>query len=366
MSLASRNLFQNKTRLAMSVTGVALSVMLILVLNGFLGGVYRQAGAYLDNTPGSIVVVQDSVRNFFATSSVLPSGTTGSVRETDGVSKTIPIASQFIIFDLHDEKQGAQAVGYDAGTGGGPWRLAEGRGVRAEDEVVVDLALAKAHGLSTGDEITAAGRDFTVVGISEGTSMWAAGLMFFSKSAVGEMTRAPDDTGLVLVTSEDGVAPEVLRDRLSDLRGADALLKSTMAANDQELFARAFGGPLRLMVGIALLVGALVVGLVTYTATVERQKEYGMLKAIGARNGALYRVVTVQAVISAVAGSALGVGLAYGAARLIMALRPEFLVEIEPQAVGWAFLIGLAMALLGALFPAHTIARLAPAEVFRR
>ena len=366
MSLARRNLFQNETRLALSVVGVALSVMLILVLNGFLGGVYRQAGVYLDNTPGSVIVVQDSVRNFFATSSVLPSGTAGSVREADGVSRTIPIASQFVIFDLHEEKQGAQAVGYDPKIGGGPWRLAEGRGIRADDEVVVDLALAKAHDLSRGEEITVAGRDFDVVGISEGTSMWAAGLMFFSKSAVGDMTRAPDDTGLVLVTPEAGVAPATLRERLSNLRGADALLKSTMAANDRDLFARAFGGPLRLMVGIALLVGALVVGLVTYTATVERRKEYGMLKAIGARNRFLYRVVTAQALISAVVGSALGVGLAYGVARLIMALRPEFLVEIEPQAVGWAFLIGLAMALLGALFPAHAIARLAPAEVFRR
>jgi putative ABC transport system permease protein len=105
VSLARRNLFQNKTRLGMSVTGVALSVMLILVLNGFLGGVYRKAGAYLDNTRGSVIVVQDSVRNVFATSSVLPSGVTKSVRETDGVSKTIPIASQFVIFELHDEKQ---------------------------------------------------------------------------------------------------------------------------------------------------------------------------------------------------------------------------------------------------------------------
>lgn len=139
-----------------------------------------------------------------------------------------------------------------------------------------------------------------------------------------------------------------------------------MAANDQELFARVYSGPLRLMVGIALLVGALVVGLVIYTATVERQREYGVLKAVGAKNGVLYKVVTAQALIAAGAGSVLGVGLAYGAARLIVALRPQFLVVIEPRAVGWALLIGLLMAILGALFPAHAIARLAPAEVFRR
>jgi putative ABC transport system permease protein len=144
------------------------------------------------------------------------------------------------------------------------------------------------------------------------------------------------------------------------------MLKSAMADNDQQLFARAFGGPLRLMVGISLLVGALVVGLVIYTATVERQKEYGVLKAVGARNRMLYRVVTTQALIAASLGSALGVGLAYGASRIIAVLRPEFLVAIEPKAVGWALLMGMVMALLGAILPVRTIAKLAPAEVFRR
>lgn len=366
MSLARRNLFQNKVRLFLSASGVALALMLILVLNGFLSGVYKQATAYLDNTSGSVVVAQDGVRNFFATNSVLPPGTVESVRETKGVSEVLGIASQFVIFELHDEKQGAQIVGYDPKNGGGPWDLSEGRGVRADDELVVDRALAETHSISVGDEISVADKDFTVVGISEGTSMWAAGLMFARKDAVEELMGAPGATSLLLVTPEDGVDPGTLRERVSDLPRADALLKSTMANNDQELFARAFGGPLRLMVGISLLVGAMVVGLVIYTATVEKQKEYGVLKAVGARNRVLYRVVTTQALIAAGLGSVLGVGLAYGAARIIVSLRPEFLVSIEPRAVGWALVLGLIMALLGALLPARTVAKLAPAEVFRR
>jgi putative ABC transport system permease protein len=366
MSLAQRNLFQNKVRLSLSAVGVALSVMLILILNGFLTGVHRQATAYLDNTPGSVVIVQEGIRNFFAASSVLPPGTVTSVRETKGVSQALGIASQFVIFELHDEKQGAQVVGYDPKSGGGPWELSEGRDVRADDEAVVDRALAKAHNISVGDKLSIAEKDFTVVGISEGTSMWAAGLMFVRKDAAQGLVGSSDATSLLLVTPERGVAPTTLRERLGDVPGTDAMLKSAMADNDQQLFARAFGGPLRLMVGISLLVGALVVGLVIYTATVERQKEYGVLKAVGARNRMLYRVVTTQALIAASLGSALGVGLAYGASRIIAVLRPEFLVAIEPKAVGWALLMGMVMALLGAILPVRTIAKLAPAEVFRR
>lgn len=366
MALAYRNLFQNKVRVLLSATGIALSVTLILILNGFLSGVYRQATAYLDNSPGSVVIVQEGIENFFAASSVLPPGTVRSVQETDGVSRTLGIASQFVIFELHAEKQGAQVVGYDPNAGGGPWKLSAGRGVQADDEVVVDRALAQAHGILVGDRLSIGERDFSVVGISEGTSMWAAGLVFVRKDAAEELMGSSNTTSLLLVTPEEGVSPTTLRERLGDVTGADALLKSTMADNDERLFASAFGGPLRLMVIIALLVGALVVGLVVYTATVERQKEYGVLKAVGTRNRTLYLVVATQALITASLGSALGVGLAFGAAWAIVALRPAFLVVIEPRAVGWAILMGLVMALLGATLPARTMAKLAPAEVFRR
>lgn len=162
------------------------------------------------------------------------------------------------------------------------------------------------------------------------------------------------------------LAPQALRERLRTLQGTNVLLKDEMIANDGKLFARVFSGPLKLMVSIAFLVGTLVVGLVIYTATVERQREYGVLKAIGARNGLLYQVVTTQALIAAGAGVVLGGGFAYAAARLIMTLRPQFLVTYEPAVVAEAVLAGLGMALIAALFPARTVARLAPADVFRR
>jgi putative ABC transport system permease protein len=61
--LARRNLLQDSTRLALSIAGVALAVMLILFLNGFLDGMYRQIAAYLEHTPGSVIVAQEDITN---------------------------------------------------------------------------------------------------------------------------------------------------------------------------------------------------------------------------------------------------------------------------------------------------------------
>lgn len=367
VSIARRNLLQDKTRLVLSVLGIALAVMLILILTGFLNGVYRQAASYLNNTPGSVAVVQNGVSNFYATTSILPPGTLEAARKTQGVTRIIPVTSQIVIFELHDRKQAAQVVGYDPALGGGPWSLAEGRGIQADDELVVDQVMAEAHNIKTGDKLTLLGREFTVVGRSKETAMWAASVLFIRKNALESLLNAPGATSMLLVTPTDGVTPETLRDRLSSyLPGTNVLLKSEVVANDKQLFARIYNGPLLLMVAIAFLVGSLIVGLIIYTATVERQREYGALKAIGAGNGLLYRIVTAQALTASVSGSLAGVVLAFAVGQLIMALRPQFLVAIEPGAIAWSLVAGLAMALLGAIFPARTVARLAPADVFRR
>ena len=72
MSLARRNLFQDKTRLALSVGGVALAVMLILIMNGFLAGMNRQITSYLDHSDGSIIVAQKGISNLLGATSLLP------------------------------------------------------------------------------------------------------------------------------------------------------------------------------------------------------------------------------------------------------------------------------------------------------
>jgi putative ABC transport system permease protein len=232
--------------------------------------------------------------------------------------------------------------------------------------VVFDRILANRHGIVLGDTVEMMDRPFTVVGLSEGTTSWMTSFIFIRKTAAEALWRTPGGSSFLLVTPPPRMTPEALRDRLTDLPGADALLKGDMIANDARLFARFFSAPLQLMIAIAFLVGTLIVGMVIYTATIERQREYGVLKAMGAHNSVLYRIVVMQALVVAGVGVLVGIGLAAGMAQLIMALRPQFLIVLEQSAIGWAVLSGMVMAVAAALVPIRAIAGLAPAEVFRR
>jgi putative ABC transport system permease protein len=220
--------------------------------------------------------------------------------------------------------------------------------------------------LSIGDPVQVLGKDFTIVGLSNGTTSWMTSFFFLRKEAAEDLLLAPGATSyLLLMTSPDASLEDVVN-RLNNLSGVNALTKREMAANDLKLFAKVFSAPLNLMVAIAFLVGTMIVGLVIYTITVERQREYGVIKAIGATNWVLYQVVLTQALAATALGTITGVLMAYGVSQWIMTARPQFLIVFDPYDVGWTLLAGLGMSIVAALFPARLVAKLAPAEVFRK
>jgi putative ABC transport system permease protein len=367
MSLARRNLFQEPVRLVISVTGVALAIMLILILNGFLAGNHRQVTTYLERSPGSVVVAQEGIDGFLlGARSVLPPGTTEAVRATPGVAEVVPILTQFAVLDLHGKQVVVYLLGYEPDLGGGPWQLSAGREPLLDNEAVVDTVMARRHGIVLGETVDVMDQQFTVVGLSEGTTSWMMSFLFLHENALQALLQSPGATGYLLVTPSTDTSAEAVTADLRTLPGTEVLLKSEMIDNDLRFYSGLFNPPLRLMVGIAFLVGTLVVGLIIYSTTVERQREYGVLKAVGAPNRLLYRVVVIQALLAAGAGAILGVGLAIIATQFIMWARPQFLLTLEPFGVVVALLAGIVMALLAALFPARTVAGLAPADVFRR
>ncbi len=355
--LAFRNLWQQKIRLALSVAGVALALMLIILLNGFLSGIYAQVTAYLDNSPADLVIAQEGITNLLSATSLLPAG----------VARVTPIVSQFTIFDLHEEKVVAYMVGYEPGQDGGPWQMKDGRFPISDDEVVLDWVMAANHSIQIGDMLDILDETFTVVGLSDDTNSWMASFFFVEKRAAERLLLTPDATSFVLLTLTPDADINTVTDRLNRrLRDVEIVPVETMRQNDLDLLVQVFAAPLQLMVTIAFAVGTAILGMVIYTATVERTREYGVLKAVGAKNYHLYWLVAQQGVVTAVLGALIGIGLAWLAAQTIMYNTPKFLIVLEPKRVLLMAGSGLLMGLLAALLPARLVARLDPAQVFRK
>lgn len=365
--LAFRNLFQQKFRLALSIGGVALAMMLIVLLNGFLAGIYRQVTAYLDYTPADLIVAQDGVSNLLSSTSTLPANTGDLARGVPGIAQVIPIVSQFVILDIHDQKVVAYMVGNEPKMGGGPWQLKAGRALADEDEVVLDWVMAERHGFGLGSTIEILDEDFKVVGLSDGTSSWMASFFFLEKRAAERLLLAPGSTSFLLLRLAPGADGTEVETRLQRrLRGVEILPAAVVRQNDLDLLISIFAVPIRMMVLIAFAVGTAILGMMIYTATVERVREYGVLKAVGIKNRQLYWLVTQQGLFTSLAGMTLGVGMAWLVGRGVMAVSPRFLVIIQPGSALITTVTGLAMGLLAALLPARYVGRLDPARVFKK
>lgn len=366
--LAWRNLARERTRLAISVGGVALAVVLILVMGGVFAGAEEHAVAYIRNQPAELWLMQGGVENMHMASSILSPGTVSRVRVVEGVEDAAGVLYANAGVDVGDALVFSYVFGVEPDAPfGGPWEVTTGVSRPARGEVVMDRVLAARHGLDLGDTVNILGRDLVIAGLSEDTFGIATSVTFVHKTTLAELMSVPADTvSYVLVQAEPGVEPSTLTARLRDgVPGANVMTRNAFAASDKEMIRQMGVDVIRAMNLVSYVVGLLVIGLTIYTATVERAREYGVLKAIGADTKRLAAVVISQAFIGAGLGVVVGIGLSYTVAVLIGTVLPEMQVLIETSALLRELPILALITALAALLPLGRIARLDPMVVFR-
>jgi putative ABC transport system permease protein len=301
-------------------------------------------------------------------SSTLPPETVARIREVDGVAEVAGVLYANAGVDLGEALIFSYVFGADPDASfGGPWNLVEGTDDLAPDEVVIDRVIANRHGLGLGDQVNILGYDLTIAGLSEGTFGLATSMTFVNKAALALLMGVPPDgASYILIRPEESADLDALGSRLRNVApDASLMTRADFAASDQEMIRQMGVDVVRAMNMVAYVVGLLVIGLTIYTATVERAREYGVLKAIGADTRNLLTVVFAQAFVSAGLGFLAGIGLAYGTAALVSSLFPEMLILIEPAQLLREAPILVLITALAALLPLGRIARLDPMVVFQ-
>lgn len=359
--LGRRTMLADRRRLATSALGVGASIALILLLEGLWGGLLIQISAYEDHVNTSFFVRQTGTKTL--AEGVVPTSALQNVRAVGGVQEADAVIARSVILDLHGTRQAALVIGYRPGGLGGPWRMSAGRAVQRDDEVVIDETLAADHGIALNDRMSLLGRSMRVVGFSTGTrSFMGVTLVFVSDHTAIQLFAMPKTATFILARASD---PAAAATAITGRTGLAVVQTSTVAAADRALYTRIFGSPLKLMVLIAFAAGTLIVALTTYSAIVDRVREYGIVRAMGATNRRLFAVVLGQTLVLTTFGTIAGWFLMAAATRIIAVLRPQFLVSLSPgTAVGIVAAAAL-MALLAAIVPTRRVTRLDPASVYR-
>jgi putative ABC transport system permease protein len=364
LSIARRNMLAGRVRTLFSVAGVAIATLLLAFVVALYRGWNEETVAYIEDTKADLWVVGNGADSFF-TPSIMFTPAFYNVDGLDGVDTVSRLIGKPM--KLRTEKDGwdSYVIGFEPGKPGGPVGIVKGSGNPRLGEIVIDDVLAKTSGLDVGDEVRAALRTLKVVGISRGGNLVLAQLSFVTYEEARILLSNDAIINFLLVKADPGQSSAVADRVKTQLKGVDAFEADAFAANSREVLQRSILPILLVIVIMAVLVGTIVVGLTVYTAVVEKEREYGILKAVGVPGRGLVRVVLEQSFVCGALGFALGIVLALVVAEIAQMLLPQ--VSTSFRASDIALILGATalMSLVASIIPTMRVARVDTLSVFK-
>ncbi len=392
---AIRELRRHALRSMLTAGGIAIGAAALVLLGALSERTSRLVEGGRDFGAGQITVsgAGGDIGTGMSRGALVAGEQLEGVRQVPGVAEVAPIvmfpvaeSPTSMPFTLAPLVFGVDAALLTRNSRSPPPRVRVGQFIPAPDgnEVVIGSQVAKRFGADLGSTIRVRGHDFRVVGVLEPTLTGpdsfvmmpfatAERLLLDSEPVLRRLTLIPGATVLPIATAaavfwNEGEDPEALAQRIRDhVPGlsvvspaqAEAQLDRTLA------FLRGVieGGGL-----VALLVATLAVANTTITAMVERRREIGLWRVVGATRAQIVGRLVLEAVLLGLAGSLLGLvagGILTHGLNVITERvgAPVFLVT--PRLVAAAALLPPALAALAALPPVLQATRRAPVEALR-
>ncbi len=365
------------------VMGITFASLLITQQLGiFCGLMARSYGAITDLGYPDIWVMDPKVQFIDDTKPLLDTQL-DRVRGVSGVEWAVPLYKGIIRARLNNGTfQSCNVYGLDdASLVGGPPVMVQGQlsDLRRAEAVIVDqigaddkLAHVAADGvtkvpLRVGDEMELNDHRAIVVGICRNNRTWQSQPVVYT-TYTRATTFAPQERKLlsfVLVKARPGQGLPALCRRITAVTGLAAQTGPDFAWTTLVYFMEKTGIPINFGISVALgfVVGTAIAGQTFFQFTHDNLRQFGALKAMGAGNGLLLRMILVQAGLVGGIGYGLGVGLAAGIGAATKRTELAFLMPGWLLAVTAAAVCLICMA--SALFSIRTVMRLEPAIVFK-
>jgi putative ABC transport system permease protein len=374
MLLARRNLFHDKVRFAVTLTGIVFALVLIIIQFGLFLGFTTTTSNNIDHSNADLWIVFRGVA-YFDTGRNFSERKFYQVLSTPGVGRAEKYMQSFGRWKRPDGRvENIQVIGFHPGSGlGEPWNIVQGSttDLKQEDSVLVDELYREKLGVrEIGDHVEIGDHRARVVGFTNGIRSFTTSPFVYTsfKSSLDYTNPASseDSTAYILVKTAAGVEPKELQKRLRErLTDVDVYTTAEFSRKTQFYWMFTTGAGLAVLTAalMGLIVGVAVVAQTIYAATMDHIREYGTLKAMGATNPYLYRVLIEQAVWSGV----LGYGLAMIVAHFIVqgsAKGGAVILMPWPMSAGM-LVLAVVMCVAAALVSINKVTKIDPAMVFR-
>ena len=348
-NLVTSNIRQRPIRTLVSVAGIALGVSLVMLFTGLARGMSNDLQRRASNVRAELIFMRPGSVQLTSSKENLDTRYVPRLKAIEGVEEALPVIRHF--------SQGTRGIGIEQ-VDGVEWdtyarvngiSMVEGRGPENANEVIIDETKARNNNYRIGDMIQPLGGDqYRIVGIYSPES---GPRVKMSLAALQQALQADGKCTFIFVKLRTPEDMEAVARRINQELPGNTIQPTRDVFTSFEKSIPYLGVFLRVLVGLAAVVSALVVMLAMYTTITERTREIGILKAMGASRGYIIGIIEKEAILISVIGLVAGFVISLITGYLIH--RAYGLVfEYSWQWATVAAAIGLVGGVLGALYPA--------------
>jgi putative ABC transport system permease protein len=353
-----QNVLHRPLRTLITILAVAIEVTLVIIVVGLTSGLLSESAKRIEGVGADIMVQPPSASVFMAFSGApMPIAIGGKLEQLEYVQAVAPVLLQFNSTGL-EIVYGIQQDSFKAVTGG--FVFHEGHDLLDPNDIIVDDVYSKSKKIKLGQTIHVLEHDFHVVGIVEHGK---GARLFVFMSTLQDMAGARDKASVFFIKCDRADHTVAVMDEIRELlpryeiRPLKDFISLMTSSNLPGL-----GAFINVMIGIAVVIGFLVIFLSMYTTIIERTREIGVLKALGASKPYIVRIILSETTLLCVAGVAGGIGLSFVMRSIFIKLFPTLTILITPSWILRAGLIAVVGGLLGAAYPAWLASRKDPVE----
>lgn len=356
------NLLHRPIRVAISVLAVAIEVIMILSITGvFIGQVSGSRASTVG--VGADMVIQPPNASFLTAvgGAPVPARIADIVRKLPHIAVVSPVISQLNTSGSVESILGIDYASYNALR---PFKFLAGTPFQGPNDVIIDdYAARRDKGYHVGDTIQVfPHHPFRICGIVEHGK---GGRKFVPIRTLGALNGAENNASFFYVKTDAPANQNLVRDEIHNTPGMSEYEVRTVEEMLSQMTPDRLPGfniALRVVIAIAFIVGFLVIFQSMYTAVLERTREIGILKSLGASKLYIVNVVLRETSLFTVAGIIVGLLLTFVIKAILSERFPTLPFPVEVSWMLYTALLALIGSLLGALYPAWKAAQKDPID----
>jgi putative ABC transport system permease protein len=348
--LVYHNVVHRPVRTVVSVLAVAVQVTLVIIIVGLTSGLMQDAGKRIEGIGADIMLRPPTASVIIGfTGAPMPIKLGDKIREMKYVQAYTPVLLQFNLGGGVDMLYGIDPDGYRAVSGG--FVFLSGHDMQGPYDILVDDVVARSKHLAAGNTMRLLDHDFNIAGVVEHGK---GARIFIQLATLQDLTGAAGKASIFFIKCTSPDRSLGVMDQMREIfRGYQIdPLKDYLSLMTQSSLP-GLNAFIRGMIALAVAIGFLVIFLSMYTTVIERTRDIGILKSIGASKGFIVQVLLGETLLICAVGIAVGIGLSYATRAFFLSAFPTLAILISFSWIVRAALISVVGSLLGAAYPAY-------------